>query len=178
MDSINRNQPEKNREDLGGAEAVAEIRELVSRASTCFFRTPHPVEGSRGVRPMNVRQVDDGGGLWFLGASDSHLVAELERDPAVELFFQGAPNSDFLHLEGRATLSKDPAKIRELWEPILKNWFTGGEDDPRITVIQVTPAGGYYWDTKHGGLVAGAKMLLGAAIGRTLDDSIEGRIRV
>ena len=29
---------------------------------------------------------------------------------------------------------------------------------------------------KHGSLVAGAKMLVGAAIGKTLDDSIEGRV--
>jgi hypothetical protein len=42
----------------------------------------------------------------------------------------------------------------------------------------VTPVQGYYWDNKHGNTVAGAKMLLGAAIGQTLDDSIEGIIRL
>lgn len=178
MNSINRNQSEKNHEDLHGTDAVAEIKELVGRAQTCFFRTNSPVEGSRGVRPMNVRQVDDRGRLWFLGANDSHVVAELGADPAVELFFQGSPNSDFLHLDGRATLSRDAAKIKELWEPILATWFTEGVEDPRIVVIEVEPDGGYYWDTKHGGLVAGAKRLVGAAIGKTLDDSIEGRIRV
>lgn len=178
MDSINRNQPEENHRDLGGAEAVAEIREIVGRAQTCFFRTARPVEGSRGVRPMNVRQVDDRGRLWFLGASDTHVVAEIGADADVELSFQGSPNSDFLHLTGRASLSRDPAKIKELWEPILRTWFTEGEDDPRIVVIEVTPSDGYYWDTKHGGLVAGIKMLAGAALGKTLDDSIEGRLTV
>jgi len=38
------------------------------------------------------------------------------------------------------------------------------------------PEGGYYWDNKHGSAVAGIKMLVGAAIGVTLDDSIEGRL--
>ena len=79
---------------------------------------------------------------------------------------------------GRATISRDKAKIKELWEPIVKTWFTEGVDDPRITVIQVTPSEGYYWDTKHGIAVAGAKMLIGAALGKTMDDSIEGTIRL
>jgi len=57
---------------------------------------------------------------------------------------------------------------------MLKTWFTGGEDDPRITVIRVIPRRGYYWDNKHGDVVAGAKIAVGAVIGKTLDDSIEG----
>jgi general stress protein 26 len=76
-----------------------------------------------------------------------------------------------------ATLSKDQQKIEELWEPILKTWFTEGKDDPRITVIEVKPIDGYYWDTKHSQIVAFAKQMIGAAIGKTLDDSIEGDLR-
>lgn len=30
--------------------------------------------------------------------------------------------------------STDKALIKELWEPILKTWFTEGQDNPRITV--------------------------------------------
>ena len=51
-----------------------------------------------------------------------------------------------------------------------------GIDDPRITVIKVTPHDGYYWDNKHGNLVAGVKMMVGAMVGKTMDDSIEGRM--
>jgi len=94
------------------------------------------------------------------------------------LYFQGSAHSDFLMLSGSATISRDKAKIKELWEPIVKTWFTEGVDDPRITVIKVTPSDGYYWDTKHGMAVAGVKMLIGAAIGKTLDDSIEGKLQI
>jgi hypothetical protein len=45
-------------------------------------------------------------------------------------------------------------------------------------VIKVAPREGYYWDNKHGNTVAGLKMLIGATIGKTLDDSIEGKIQV
>lgn len=176
MDSINRNQPEQNHQDLRGQEAIAKIMELVKKAETCFFCTGASGGGSGGARPMSVQQVDDAGHLWFLSASDSHKNREISRDPAVKLYFQGSAHSDFLMLHGRADISRDQAKIKELWEPILKTWFTEGIDDPRITVIQVTPSEGYYWDNKHGNVVAGAKMLIGAAVGKTLDDSIEGKI--
>jgi hypothetical protein len=49
-------------------------------------------------------------------------------------------------------------------------------DDPRITVIKVVPSEGYYWDNKHGNAVAGVKMMIGAMIGKTLDDSVEGKL--
>lgn len=81
-------------------------------------------------------------------------------------------------MSGSATVTRDKAKIKELWEPIVKTWFTEGVDDPRITAIKVAPTRGYYWDTKHGMAVAGMKMLVGAAIGKTLDDSIEGTLQV
>jgi len=176
MDSINRNQPEQNREDLRGEKAIAKIKELVEQAETCFFCTALNVAGSTGSRPMSVQEVDEEGNLWFLSAEDSHKNEELARDPSVHLFFQGSAHSDFLRLSGRASILRDKEKIKELWEPVVKTWFTEGMDDPRITVIKVTPTNGYYWDTKHGKTVAGIKMLIGAAIGKTLDDSIEGTI--
>ena len=178
MDSINQNQSEENKRDLAGAEAVSKIQQAVKDADTCFFCTGTAIGPSGGARPMNVRQVDDQGNLWFLSASDSHKNAELAADPVVKLYFQGSAHSDFLFLTGSATISRDAAKIKELWNFILKTWFTEGEDDPRITVIKVVPTEAYYWDTKHGKAVAGAKMLVGAVIGKTLDDSIEGKIRV
>jgi general stress protein 26 len=178
MNSINQNQPEKNREDLTSDGAIAKIKELVKKAQTCFFCTSVATGDSGGARPMSVRQVDDEGNLWFLSASDSHLNQEIGRDPSVKLYFQGSPHSDFLQLNGRASVSTDKVKIKELWEPIIKTWFTGGIDDPRIRVVKVHPSDGYYWDTKHGNLVAGVKMLIGAMLGKTLDDSIEGALRV
>jgi general stress protein 26 len=176
MTSINQNQPEENREDLSGPEAVEQVRAIVEKAETCFFCTSRRVDGSSGARPMNVREVDSAGNLWFLSSVDSHLNQELTLDSSVTLYLQGSPHSDFLQINGRATMTTDKARIKELWTPIIKTWFTEGVDDPRITVIKVTPLDGYYWDTKHGNFVAGAKMLVGAMAGVTLDDSIEGKL--
>src|SRR4030095_6199649 len=110
--------------------------------------------------------------------NDSHKNAEIQQDDTVQMLFQGSKHSDFLSVYGHATISKDKNKIKELWEPLIKTWFTEGVDDPRITVIKVEPSEGYYWDTKHGNVVAFMKMAIGAATGKTLDDSIEGKIKV
>jgi general stress protein 26 len=176
MDSINREQPEPNRQDLAGADAVARVRETVKKTESCFFCTAVGAGGPEAARPMSVQAVDDDGTLWFLSASDSHKNQQIDQQPAVQLFFQGSEHSGFMTLNGNARITRDPARIDALWKPIYKTWFTGGRDDPRITALAVRPISGHYWDNKHGDAVAGLKMLVGAAIGRTLDDSIEGAL--
>jgi general stress protein 26 len=177
MDSINKNQPEENRKDLAGKEAIDRLKEMVKDAETCFFCTADVSGETGGTRPMSVQEVDDQGHLWFLSASDSHKNASIAADPAVRLFFQGSKHAEFLSMNGTATITRDKAVIKKLWSFVLKTWFTEGEDDPRITAIKVTPTDAYYWDNKHGSAVAGAKMLIGAVVGKTLDDSIEGKLK-
>jgi general stress protein 26 len=178
MDSINQQQPEKNHEDLAGTEAGKKIKELTDKNSTCYFCTKITTGEPLRTRPMSVQKVDEAGNFWFLSANDSHKNAEIATDNRVQLLFQGSEHSDFLSIYGTATISTDKALIKELWEPLLKTWFTEGEDDPRITAIQVDTQQGYYWDNKHGNAVAFAKMAVGAVIGKTLDDSIEGTLTV
>ena len=177
MDSINKNQPEENTKDIFGAEAAKKIKELAEKAETCFFCTDLSAGKPFATRPMSVQQVDDEGNFWFLSSNDSHKNSEINSDHSVQLLFQGSAHSDFLNIYGTASISEDKAKIKELWNPILKTWFTEGIDDPRISVIKVRPEEGYYWDTKHGNAVAALKMVAGAIIGKTLDDSIEGELR-
>ena len=80
MDSINQTRTEEHREDLRGSAALSKLREIVKQAPTCFFCTAVPTGESSGSRPMNVREVDDEGNLWFLSANDSHTNQELILD--------------------------------------------------------------------------------------------------
>ncbi|MEO5984089.1 MAG: pyridoxamine 5'-phosphate oxidase family protein [Ferruginibacter sp.] len=177
MNSINEQQGEQNHENLQDNDAVKKIKELVKAASTCFFCTAINTGKPFKTRPMSVQDVDADGNIWFLSADDSHVNAEINADPAVQLLFQGSAHSDFLAIDGTASISRDKQKIKEFWGPLLKNWFKGGVDDPRITVIKVETSDGYYWDNKHGDAIAFAKMTIGAMLGKTMDDSIEGRLR-
>lgn len=178
MDSINKQQPEENHEDLQGQAAIKKLKELSDKAQSCFFCTQLTGSGAFSTRPMAVQEIDEAGDIWFLSASDSHKNKHINADPYVQLLFQGSAHSDFMTIYGHATITRDKEKIQSLWNPILKTWFTEGENDPRITVIKVSPRDGYYWDTKHGQVVAFAKQIVGAMTGKTLDDSIEGKLKV
>ncbi len=178
MDSINKNQEEENHKDLQGTEAGKKIMELAGKTKTCFFCTGITSGKPVTVRPMSVQKMDEFGSLWFLSASDSHKNLDIARDNRVQLFFQGSAHSDFLSVYGEAAISTDKQLIKELWEPILKAWFTEGVDDPRITVIKVDVQEGYYWDNKHGNAIALMKIAAGAVMGKTMDDSIEGNLKV
>lgn len=178
MNSIDQQQTEENRAPLSGAEAIEKIKELGGKMQTCFFSTDLKAGRAAATRPMSVQQIDRDGNLWFLSADDSHKNAEIKKDPRVQLYFQGSAHADFMTISGTAKISTDRQKIEELWEPIVKTWFTEGIDDPRITVIQVKPEDGYYWDTKHGKMIAFIKMIAGAITGKTLDDSIQGGLKV
>ncbi len=175
MDSIHKNQEEDNIENLSGEKAVDKIKDL-AKGETCFFCTGFTAGKPVTVRPMSVLKIDDHGNCWFLSANDSDKNRDIETDPHVQLLFKGSSHSDFLSIYGKATVTTDRSMIKELWEPIFKTWFTEGEDDPRITVIKVSPDQGYYWDNKHGSAIALIKMAAGALTGKTLDDSIEGKI--
>lgn len=176
MDSINQQQEEKNHEDLFGQEAGQKIKELAENAETCFFCTKITTGHALTVRPMSVRKVDEDGIFWFLSSEDSNKNAEIQSDPNVHLLFQGSQHSDFLSVYGTAKILKDKKIIEDLWEPLLKTWFTEGVDDQRITILKVEVKDGYYWDNKHGNAIAFAKTVIGATIGKTMDDSIEGKL--
>lgn len=178
MDSINANQEEDNLKNLAGTEALKKMKEIAEETQTCFFCTTIRTGSPMAVRPMQVQKVDDQGNLWFLSSNDSHKDLEIKQDDHVHLLFQESHHSGFLNIYGEAFISTDKAKIKELWEPILKTWFTEGEDDPRISVIKVVPSEAYYWDNKHGNAIAFIKQAASAVIGKTFDDSVEGELKI
>lgn len=178
MDSINQNQPEENIKSLMGEEAITKLKELADKAESCFFCSNIKTGLPFSTRPMSAQKVDEEGNIWFLSSKDSHKNVELERDPFVQLLFQGSKHSAFMSVYGIAEIIEDRQKIEELWEPLVKVWFTEGKDDPRISVIKVSPTQGYYWDNKHGNFVAFLKMAASMVRGKTMDDSVEGRLEM
>ncbi|NBL63694.1 pyridoxamine 5'-phosphate oxidase family protein [Flavobacterium sp. NST-5] len=177
MNSINKNQPEDNLKNLSGEQARKKIKELAEKASSCFFCTDIKTGSPVSVRPMAPEKIDEEGNFWFLSADDSHKNIDVQKDPYVQLLFQGSSHSDFLSLYGKVDVSRNQEKIDELWDPMMKTWFTEGKEDPRITVLKFSPVEGYYWDTKHGMAVALLKRVYGAIKGETFDDSVEGEVK-
>ncbi len=177
MDSGNNNQLEDKNTNLMGEEAIKKMRDLIDKAGSCFFCTSSVMDEISGS-PMNVQKSDATGDLWFLSPKDSIRNLEITHDSKVTLYFQGSAHSDFLELKGKATVSFDKERIKELWDPMAKSWFENGVDDPRISVIQFKPESGHYWDNEHGNTIAGMKLLIGVITGTNMNDTKEGSLKI
>ncbi len=96
----------------------------------------------------------------------------------MQLFFCKEGASEYLSLYGTATVSQDRQKIEEYWTPFAKIWFQGGKEDPDLTVIRVQPESCRYWDTKNNRAVSFIKMAASLVTGKTMDDGVEGELKV
>jgi len=161
---------------LEGKEALEKMKHIAIKAGTCFFCTNIKTGLPLSVRPMAVLDVDSEGNLWFMSMKNSTKNKEIETDPFTHLFFQESTNSGFLNIYGITEISTDQQKIDELWKPLLKVWFQEGKDDFNISLLKVVPTNVYYWDNKHGDMVAFAKMAASAVTGKTMDDAVEGNL--
>ncbi|MCG9792189.1 pyridoxamine 5'-phosphate oxidase family protein [Flavobacterium algicola] len=161
--------------DLTNASAAEKIKDLAEDIKTCMFCT---YNGDKlNSRPMSAQKIDDEGNLWFLSDKTSEKNEEILQNPKVELFFS-EPQNQFLTIHGHATISYDRDLIKELFTPIVKVWMPEGSDDPNLSVIKVVPKEGYYWNNKHNRIVAMAKMTTAFVTGQTMDDGIEGNLKL
>jgi general stress protein 26 len=163
--------------DLSSREGLAKMKELAESAKICHFVTGLATK-PLSSRPMATQEVDDEGNFWFLSKKSSNKNDEIDDDPEVQLFYSNTGSSEYLAVFGYAEIVKDKSKLEELWSPFAKAWFTEGKDDPEISIIRVRPVDAYYWDTKNNKLVSLIKIAAGAVTGKTMDDGIEGEIKL
>ena len=137
--------------DLSNREGIAKMKELAESAKICHFVTA--LESTPlASRPMATQEVDDEGNFWFLSKESSHKNDEIDEDPEVQLFYSNHGSSEYLTVFGK--------------------------DDPELSIIRVRPVDAYYWDTKTNKLVSLIKIATGAITGKTMDDGVEGEIRL
>lgn len=154
--------------------AIEKIIEL-AKDQTCLFCT-YIGEFAIKARPMSTQAVEDDGTIWFFSSKQSDKNREIATKNKVHLLYGDPGKSDYLSVEGHVVITEDKNKIDELWTPIIKTWFQEGKDDPNLSLLKITPAEAYYWDTKHGKMVSFAKMLASVVSGKTMDDGIEGKL--
>ena len=160
-----------DREDLTDAAAVEKLR-AIAKGETAMLCT---FVGTRlEPRPMAIQDIDDDGSFWFFSDKNSHKNRQIAKDPRVQILLTNGAKSEYLSVEGTAEISRDQARIDELWTGWAKTWFTEGKDDPALTLIKVTLKTGHYWDTKHNRMIQLAKIAIGAVTGQTMDDGREG----
>ena len=164
-------------ENLSDQDAVDKIKELVKSEQMCLFTTQLSTI-PLSTRPMSAMEADKEGNIWFFSAKSSDKNEHILADPRVQLFFSNSSNYEFLSVYGTAAITEDREKIEKYWTPMIKAWFQNGKDDPEITLIKVTPKEAYYWDTKNNKAISMLKIFTSVVTGKTMDDGVEGTLKV
>jgi general stress protein 26 len=110
--------------------------------------TTRRADGHLRSRAMANQKQADGADLWFVCREGTAKLADLATDNHVNLTYYRNSNREWVSVSGTATISRDRAKIRELYAPDWKAWFAddgdprhGTPDDPRMVLIGVTVHG-------------------------------------
>src|SRR5947209_7550727 len=145
------------------------VWKLIEKIGFCMLST-RDGEDIRS-RPMAAHPKRDENAIYFLADAKSHKEEEIRSNPNVGLAFADAGDQKYVSVTGRAEISNDRQKIKELWTLPSKAWWDNA-DDPSIRVLKVTPKDAEYWDSP-GTVLSYVKMLTAAvsdtrpAVGQT-----------
>lgn len=168
---------ENNVQNLAGKDAIVKLKELAESARICMFTT-YTSQVPMPSRPMALQAVEEDGKMYFFSAKDSDKNKEIQKNPQVQLFFANTGSSEYLNVFGEVIISNDRAKIKELWSLWAKAWFQDGPEDEKLSLLIFTPKKCEYWDTKHNKMVQLLKIATSIITGKTMDDGIEGELKI
>jgi general stress protein 26 len=132
-------------------QSIEKLREMLEDIDFCMMTTMDG--GQLHCRPMSTQAAEFDAEIWFFTRDDSHKISEIEKDNRVCLGYANPDDSTYVSVSGRAEMSKDRAKMEELWNPILKAWFPDGLEDPNICLMKVTVEQAEYWESPSGKVV-------------------------
>jgi general stress protein 26 len=106
--------------------------------------TTRRADGHLQSRAMATQKRAAGADLWFVTLEGTPKVQDLAVDPHVNLSYYKDRTREWVSVSGLATLTRDRAKIHELYAPDWSAWFPkegdplhGTKDDPRMVLIGV-----------------------------------------
>jgi general stress protein 26 len=150
-------------ENTGKSKKKLEDRvwELAEDIEFCMFVT---WDGEmQAARPLDAHVQRDEHAIFFLTDAKGQKVDQIERFPVVTLTFSDTRSMKFVTMSGKAEVTNDRAKIKEIFEPSSKAWWKSA-DDPAIRLITFTPERAELWDSPNM-LVSAALMLTAAVTG-------------
>jgi general stress protein 26 len=123
-------------------DARAAISDIVHGARTALLTTVNE-DGELHARPLAVQDKTFSGTLRFLVQADSEKVADIARNPKVNVAIES--QGGYLSIAGTAAVTEDQSVIDDLWSPFAEAWFPDGRQDPSIRLLTVTGESVEYW---------------------------------
>src|SRR5579872_572630 len=119
--------------------------------------------GTLRGRPMTAYVEHSDGAVYFLTDARAHKDEEIAQSPIVGLSFADIGSQKYIWIKGRAAISNDRGKIRDLFSTPARAWWDNA-DDPNIRALKITPEEAEFWDSP-GKLVAYTKMAAAVVTG-------------
>ena len=167
---------EKN---LQSKEALEKLNKLVKEINVCMFITNNNDNEHSHTRPMMTIEAEENGTLWFFTDKRSIKVEEVEKEKEVHLTYAHPGKESYLDLWGSASLVTDRQQIKDKWSPIVKAWFPGGDEDPNLALLRITPQSCYYWDAESGRMIEFLKTAIGAITGNSkIAEGASGKLSI
>ena len=145
--------------------SIKKLASLIKDIRFAMLTTVCP-DGTLRSRPMATQREEFDGVLWFFTDDQSAKVYEIENDKHVNVSYADPDANSYVSVSGRASLVKDRAVMKELWNPLYKAWFPRGLDDPRLALLRVAVEQAEYWDSPGSKLVQLGGFLKAAVTGR------------
>ena len=117
--------------------------EMVDDIEIAMMTTRRP-DGHLDSRAMASQKRAAGADLWFVSCDGTGKLRDLASDPHINLSYYKDRTREWISVSGLAKVSRDRAKIHELYAADWKIWFpddgdprSGTPDDPRFVLIGV-----------------------------------------
>ena len=94
----------------------------------------------------------------FVTDNDSAKICELQQDRDIALSFADTDRMLFASVSGTASVSRDRARIREMWGPYCEVFFGSDPDTADVAIIDVAATQAEYWDNDKGKLALAFEM--------------------
>ena len=119
------------------------------------------------ARPMAMRPARAEGVIYFLTDVDAPKAEEIRRNESICLALADNRSQKYVSITGHAEIIDDRSRIKEVWS-IYDKAFWPDKDDPRITVLRVTPESAEFWEGA-GTVVTAVKLVAAMASGERMN---------
>lgn len=103
--------------------------------------------------PMSPNLDDTPNEIWFITAQGTDLAQAVANGTRAARFVVADGSAGlYAEVEGALSLSRDKAKLDEIWTIVASAWFEEGREDPDVRLMKFAPARAEVWTTGTSGV--------------------------
>ncbi len=110
------------------------------------------MESKPSCRIMEIQKVDNDLKIWFVAHKSSPKIAQIGKNSGVCIVSFNEETVRDIRLYGKIEVLVNMETKKYVWNDGLEPYFSGGINDPELTVLKFIPERLEYRDMKAGGL--------------------------